>query len=223
MKKFFSLVFMLFVIFTTTFSLFACKKESRDYSANISESDIALLTLFTHDGKSEYKYGLFDLGHTFFSIENLTNNNLKLSKMTIKPNSTISFGTWPVLEHFGVWYNLESNYIAQHDRFNGRLSITIGINNEDINSISQFIENNDRWTPIHNCAYFAVNIWNMVATNSEYISKTLIYTPDFIAKEIRNFDNYEINKEIKTSDIIGYFDNNRYISFKMEGDNYEAI
>lgn len=223
MKKIFSLVIILLLIFTASFSIVSCNKDNREYKADIGESDIALLTLFTSNSKEEDNLGLFNLGHSFLSLENLTDNHLKLNNMSIKPKSTITIGSWPILEHFGIWYNVESNYITNHDKYDGRLSITIGIDNDDISILSNFIKDYDTWSPINNCSRFALSFWNTVASTTEYIDKPLIFSPSYIAKELKKFDTCEINKNIKTDKTMGYFNNNSFVSFNIEGGTNESI
>lgn len=222
MRKLLSLFFMLmFIISTITF--FACKEEDREYKTDISATDIAKFSLFTFNGVGESKLGLMNLGHAFLSIENVSDNNITILNKTISPGETISIGTWSILEHFGVWYNVESNYIVQHDKYNGRISITIGISSDDINKLSEYIASHDRWTPIHNCSNFALNLWDTVASDTEYIEKPLIYTPSYIAKEVKKFSNYERNKAISTENTMGYFSGSEYVSFQFKGDNYESV
>ncbi|MGN0961346.1 MAG: hypothetical protein ACI4PF_04015 [Christensenellales bacterium] len=224
MKKLFNLILILLIICISSTAFFACNKnDDREYKAEISSSDIAKFTLFTFNGEGEEKLGLMNLGHSFLSIENISENPINILNKTIAPNETISLGTWSILQHFGVWYNVESNYIAQHDKYNGRLSITIGISEEDINTLCDYISSHDRWNPIFNCSNFALNLWNTVASDTEYINPPLIYTPSYIAKQMQKFDNFERNKAIPTDTKMGYFDGSQYVSFIIEGGNYEGV
>lgn len=225
MKKIFGLILFVILILSSSTFLFACKdKKGREYTTSIdTEHDIAELTLFTFNGDGEGKLGLMNLGHAFLSLKNTSSSTINLLNKTISSDETISFGTWSILQHFGVWYNVESNYIVQHNKYDGRLSITIGIDQEDIDTLCQFISTHDSWNPLQNCSNFALNIWNTVAMDSEKIEKPIIYTPSHIAKEIKKFENYEINKAIPTEDTMGYFDGSTYVSFQLEGDNYASV
>lgn len=222
MKKIFGILLICIIISSLT--LVACgSNNDRTYSLSISDGDVAKLSLFIFDGDGEGKLGLMNLGHAFLSIENISDEPIHILTKNINAGETISFGTWSILQHFGVWYNVESNYIVQHDKYNGRLSITIGVNSEDIEILSKFISTHDRWNPICNCSNFALNLWNTVAESSEKIDKPLIYTPSYIAGEVKKFDGYEINKVIPTEDTLGYFDGSTYVSFQIEGDNYASV
>lgn len=223
MRKIAKTLLIVFLLIFACSGLVACKDESREYKTNISDTDIAKLSLFTYDGSGESVWGLMNLGHSFLSIENVSSENIKLLNKTIEPGETIAIGTWSILEHFGVWYNVESNYIVQHNKYDGRLSITIGIGEDDIEKISSFIAEKDTWNPINNCSYFALNLWNKVAGETEYIKTPFIYTPSYIAEEMKKFDSFEKNKDIPTEDTMGYFKGETYVSFQIEGDNYESV
>ena len=123
---------------------------------------------------------------------------------------------------YGVWYNVESNYIADYNKYDGRLSITTGISREDISTISQFISTHDYWNPLQNCSYFALNLWNEVAEESEKLDKLFIYSPSGIAKQLRCFENMEENKELLTEKRFHYFEDTTPVYFELE-DNYVAV
>jgi len=216
MRKIFSRLFILFfVILLCTFN-FACTESNREYKTNITESDIAKLTIFSYDGKTEGRLGLMNLGHAFLSIENISNEEFSIANKVVSPSDTISFGTWSILKHFGVWYNVESNYIIEHNKYDGRVSITIGINEENLKTITNYILNNDTWNPLKNCSHFAITLWNLVAEQSEIIDKPIIYTPTHLTKIIEKFDTYETNKPIPTDSKVGYFTCSDDTSFEME-------
>ena len=201
-------------------TLLGCGTKGKDsYTSSVEADDIAKLSLFSYNGKGESTWGLMNLGHSFLSFENISDENISILDKVIAPNETISIGTWSILEHFGVWYNVESVYIETTDKYNGRVSATIGVNSEDLEKIVSFISKKDKWNPINNCSYFALNLWNTVAKESEYINTPLIYTPTYIAEELAKFDSYEYNKPIPSSSKLGYFKNSTYVSFDMEGGN----
>lgn len=222
MKKIFGIL-LICILIISSISLVACKDKNRDYSLKIEDGDIAKLSLFTFNGDGEGKLGLMNLGHAFLSIENISDETITLLDKDIDAGETIAIGTWSILEHFGVWYNVESNYIVQHNKYDGRLSITIGIDDEDISTLCEFISTHDRWNPLFNCSNFALNLWNTVAENSEKIDKPLIYTPSYIAEEMKKFEGFEKNKAIPTEDTMGYFKGSTYVSFQIEGDHYASV
>lgn len=208
MKKI--IVVLLMVILTPLIT--ACNK-AREYVAKIDNTDTALLSIFTFDGKSESSFGLMNLGHSFLTIENISSEPIDICNKTIHSGETICVGTWSIRDHFGVWYNVESNYITEHNKYDGRVSVTIGIGSDDIDTISDFIYKSDNWNPLHNCSYFAINLWNNIASNTEKLDiGGLFYTPAKLKSEIIKFPNYEINREIITDTDFGYFNDTTYVS-----------
>ena len=211
MKKIFTLCLLLVLSMIT---LTACKQEH--HKTLIEASDTALLTLYTFDGSSESTMGLFNLGHAFVSIENISEVTIKIGKNTLEPHEAITIGTWSIKAHFGVSYNVESNYINNHNKYDGRISVTCGINSNDIATISKFIDNNDYWSPLHNCSQFALNLWNSVASTDEELVTPVIYSPGKIAKSLKNFEVYETNRQIETGDKMYYFDGDTPKYFELE-------
>ena len=209
--KCFTLVMLLVLSLILSVSLYGCSKSDREYSTNIDSTDTAILTIFTYDGSGEKKPMLMNLGHAFFSLENISDDEIMVGKKSVAPHSTITIGTWSVAEHFGVWYNLESNYIKFNGKYTGRKSISIGINSEDIDTISECISSMDNWGPLHNCSYFALTTWNKVATDNEKIDTPLIYTPTHIAKVLAHFDTCVTDKPIETDTVFGYFNGDTYV------------
>ena len=125
--------------------------------------------------------------------------------MVVNPGETITVGLWSVFEHFGVWYNIESNYIKEHNKYAERVSITIGVNVEDILKMSKTIEENDAWTPLYNCSKFALEVWNNVANENEKIESKLFMSPGYLVEEIKGFSGYENVKLCETSTTIRYY------------------
>jgi hypothetical protein len=224
MKKFLSRFLAIVLLILSSSILFACKDDNREYKANIYEGDVALLSLFSYDGKSESKYwGLSSLGHAFLSLDNISDNTITIGNRDILPSETIAFGTWSIWEHFGVWYNIESNYISKHNKYDGRVSVTISLNQEELDRLIEYTMSNDNWNPIKNCSCFALNLWNEVAEETEKLNKPLIYTPSFLCEEIYKFGKYETNKPIITTEKSGYFTSAKDVFFEIEGDNYAEV
>ena len=217
LKKFFSIT-ILIIAMLNIFLLTGCTNTTSKQKTIIKTTDVALLSLFTFDGKKESTLGLMNLGHSFLSIENISSDVIKIANVTLAPNETIAIGTWSISAHFGIWYNVESNYIAEHNKYDGRLSITTGISLDDMVSITNYILSHDYWTPLANCSCFALNLWNEVAENSEKLSKPLIYSPSHLAKCMKNFENYEENKEIITDTNFHYFEGTNPVYYYMDGE-----
>lgn len=221
MKKIISLIFILIFVCSVSVTLFACG-EDRSYKVEFGDNDVARLTLFAFDGSTERKWGLMNLGHSWISIENISDNVLDLNDRKINCGEIVSIGTWSMLDHFGVWYNVESGYISEYNRYDGRVSITIGLSEDELHTVCEFISSHDKWNFLYNCSKFALNLYNSVATESEYIETPLIYTPAYNVKNIKKFDTYEMNKPIPATGKVGYYSNAKFVSFEWE-DNYESI
>lgn len=201
--------------------LCSCSAE-KNRETVIKSDDIALLTIFTFDGKKESTLGLMNLGHSFLSIENISSDVIEVGKKEIQAGETVAIGTWSIQAHFGVWYNVESNYIADYNKYDGRLSITTGISLDDIDKISAFIDTHDYWNPLHNCSYFALNLWNEVVEPSEQLNKLFIYSPSGIASQLRNFVSVEENRELITEQKFHYYDHSTPVYYELE-DNYVSV
>lgn len=205
---------IILLLLLCTFTLVGCG-DRKKYSASVGSEDIVKLSLFTFDGKGESHFGLMNLGHTYLSMENISEENVTIGKMTLGSGKEMALGAWSIKSHFGLWYNLESNYSRLYNKYDGRVSITIGISRDDVDKINEFIESNDHWGVLRNCSYFALNLYNIVAEESESIALPLIYTPSYIASKIKKFDTYEVNKIITTGETFGYYSNGSFVEYNF--------
>ena len=57
----------------------------------------------------------------------------------------------------------------------------------------------------------------LITRNNEKLKTYLIYTPNKLSKQLKSFDCYELNKEIKTKDNFGYF-NETFVPFSLKGE-----
>ena len=202
MKKY---IIAFLILIMSVFTLSGCKEENRERLLYISSDDTALLSLFSDDGSSESNFFLQNYGHAFISVTNTSTSAFMVGDRNVEPNETITVGLWNVFQHSGIWYNLESNYIKEHNKYNKRVSITIGIDNNDINTISSLIKEKDRWTPLYNCSKFALDAWNLVAEQSEKINAKFIMSPSYLVNEICKFQEHEKVKELVTDENIRFY------------------
>ena len=188
------------------FSFVGCQNNSqRIRELNINNTDVAVLTIFADNGDSESSFLYKNYGHSFLSIENVSLNNFVVGDRIVLPNETITIGLWPIKEHFGIWFNVESNYINEYNKYSERVSISVGINLDDIAKVSKIIDENDNWTPMFNCSSFSLKVWNSVAQDSEKLNVGGFISPNNLVKEIKLFKNYEIARECKTTTNISYY------------------
>lgn len=195
---------------------FACKQNDKKHEITNSTDSIAEFSIITYDGVSESKNMLKNLGHSFLSVKNLSGNDIVVGNYILQPNDVVTFGTWSINDHFGVWYNVETNYIRFSNKYDGRISVSQNINLNELEKISKFILSHDRWNPVNNCSYFAINCWNEIADENEKLQTYLIYKPVKLAKEIKLFSNYKINLDLSTNSKFGYFNNNHFKEFSFE-------
>ena len=208
-----------FLILILTLTLFGCKPAGIEITP--INDGVAKLSIVSFDGASESVLGLMNLGHAFVVIENNSSEDMIVGKYNLKSGRAVTIGTWSIAEHFGIWYNVENNYIEYCNKYDGRVSLSKEISIDDLNKINTFISTNDRWGVLKNCGYFATNLWNTVAKDGEILN--VGYTPKSICSVITNTPNFEKNIVIPVSDEMGYFDSENYISFKLEGEHYEKI
>lgn len=188
-------VFLFLIMSLITLS--ACTRN-KERQLIVTSEDIALLSIYADDGKSESNFLLRNYGHAFLSVKNISENNITVGDRLVVPNETITIGLWNILEHFGVWYNIEGNYISEYDKYSHRVSLTIGINTSDIEEISNMIAKSDRWSPFFNCSTFAMKTWNLVAEDSEKIDSKLLVSPKYLVNKITKFSGHEKNRECIT-------------------------
>ena len=204
-KKILSTILIIVAFFTVSGCANSQTVSGRVRELNVSESDVALLTIFSDNGKGESNWLTRNYGHSFFTVTNLSNQELIVGDMVVNPSDTIAVGLWSIYEHFGVWYNVESNYIKEHNKYAQRVSLTIGVSLEDIYSITEVIKNNDLWTPLYNCSKFALDVWNTVASENEKIDTKLLMSPGYLVEEIKKFAGYEDVRPCNTSNIVRYY------------------
>lgn len=170
-----------------------------------SGTTVAKLVLFSDPSTNVYTKELFsginveyDTGvHSWIVVRNVSNENIVVGKMTIAPSTEISVGTWGnKSEHIGAWYNLEPYMIKYSKGYTGRVSTTCNLTASKLATLSEFIRNNDKWSLTNNCAAFAEDAWNKVASSS--ISAGIIKTPKTLGENIKK-------KTYKTAEGTRYF------------------
>jgi len=218
MKKILNNSFVvIFILVLLIFPTFACKEDEVTRVAKFNEYDVATLTIYSYDGVSESRWGIMNLGHSFLSILNTSSSEISVGGKLVQPNEEISFGAWSLSAHFGIWYNVESYYINNYNKYNGRVSVEKGITIEDIGRINEFIIRHDKWTPINNCSKFAMMLWNRIAKESEKLDVKLIETPTHLIKQLKTFENFQVNKPLNNYIDCGYFNDLSQTTFIFEG------
>lgn len=213
MKKVITSILIIFSLF-----LFACSPSNLSVrEASFPTDSVATLSIFSYNGKGESKFGIKNLGHSFLSLTNTSSSDIELCGKTLSPGEEIYFGAWSLSVHFGIWYNVESNYIEFYNKYNGRVSVDKGVTLEEIEKISDFILENDKWSPLNNCSKFAIRLWNSLATDKEKLSENFVNTPAKLIEELKTFENYQVNKPLNFYEDCGYFADLTNESFEFIG------
>ncbi len=202
--------------------LSGCNQEPTAKSITHKQDYVGEFSIFTHPGSKDVLPLLFNLGHSYLSFTNTSDKIIYLAGYKCEPSETVCIGTWSISKHFGVWYNVESNYDIYDNHYDGRLSLTKKINLQDVEKFTEFINKNNAWNPLKNCSYFALNCWNYIVDDCEKLEKPLIYTPKHLANEIKQFETYETNRPYVTKDNFGFFAEDVYVAYTMQGEKEYA-
>lgn len=150
------------VLLVCAFSFVGCgegEPENRTTTPFSNEESIEL-SIYSYNGKNESFFGVFNLGHSFLGFKNLSDKSVIVGRYNLEPDEEITIGTWCIQDFFGVWYNIECNYIEYYDKYNGRISITTHISPDKLEDVNKYIDNNNTWLPTKNCTNFAIGVWN---------------------------------------------------------------
>ena len=110
---------------------------------------------------------------------------------------TITYGTWGHPNLFGLHENVEKDRVKQGG-YIGRVSVSVHISDEQESSLKEFIQKNNDWGLLNNCASFAARAW--VAAGQEalnYKSLFFIPTPIALMRSIRKIENYQVDAPIE--------------------------
>lgn len=195
---------LIILIILCSFIFVSCDKYTYG-NLNVKGNDVALLSIFSDDGKKDSSLFIKNYGHAFLSVTNISDNSFNIGGRMVDVGETITVGLWNILEHFGVWFNVDGNYISQYSKYSNRVSLTIGISNDDLNTLNDVIDDSDKWNVFFNCSAFAITCWNSVAGEGEKLNTRCIVSPSYLTKEISKFDEYEFNREVQTDNKIMYY------------------
>lgn len=186
----FTLLFILLIMFFFSTNVKADSSPSfTSTSLEEEEGVLGYLSLYSYDNFES-------LGHAWMTFYNSSSTRIKIGKRDVLPKNEMAFGTWKNSFHNGIFYNIESSRYHYEDYYEGRVSLTIKITSEDqIKTINDYISANDYWKYFKNCSYFASNLWNKLSSDKVYAGK--IPKPSTLIKSMKQYDYYEINREIK--------------------------
>lgn len=195
-----------------------CGSVQDSVTINEQEGGVVELTIYAFNGDSERSFLCLNMGHSFIAVTNNSDENIMVGALEVESGQSASIGTWGQSAHWGVWYNLESEYMSI-GRYEGISSITQDITLSQVDDLTTYIAENDYWKFTKNCSYFAVEIWNSVSDESEQINFSSVATPGEIVTILSNSLGYETDKPIENYGKVGYAvggDADAFVEFTME-------
>ena len=168
--------------------------------------DGLVFSITTFDGRSESAPFVPCLGHTWLSLDNRAGHPVTLNDYEIGDGETLTFSIWAISGHRGVFYNLEPQFIRQYQRYAGRRSLHMSIDEAQIPVIERYIREHDRWTLTQNCSRWSVALWNALAGEA-YALKTpaLLCTPARLQRAFDGFDCVELDRDFSGAGEIFFY------------------
>lgn len=125
--------------------------------------------------------------HSFLLYTNTSNKKQTVAETTVKPNQTISIGTYGNKpDGKGIYVNLEAYFTTvDENAYKNRVSIASTINNLQFTLMNKSINSRNTWTATKNCAWFAVNVWNDSVLSKYDLDAGLISNPKTLSKAIK--------------------------------------
>ena len=116
----------------------------------------------------------------------------------VETGVTTSIGTWGNEEPIGVHYNLELDATLQGG-YEGNVSLTGTISSEQAKDLWEFIDANNSWGYLNNCANFAAKAWESAGQKklSQHSWVFGIPLSGSLARSISKMDGYQTNKNFE--------------------------
>lgn len=196
-----------------------------------NDSELFVTIFSDNDGKSSsFNFS----GHAWVEIYNNSPNPVLIGKYWLPAFEGVTVGTYGNKTHNGLYYNLEYHYYLTVSESSssgssgssssssgssgsfiviyasGRVSITEVFDVSVANTLTSVINANDEWALWDNCTHFAIDLWNSVSETD--FSKPLFATPTGLINQIKEKDNYQINRNIfGNNSRVGYYSGNDFI------------
>lgn len=180
------------------------KASAANSDISLLASSVAEMRIFA-DSSDDVESSVNTSGHAFLTIKNISSSEITVGGLKIKPNKTLSIGTFGNRsENKGLWYNLESYYAYHEDAFTNAVSMRVILDDSLLSTVSKNIINNDSWTLTNNCSSFATKIWNSVC--SDTLSAGTPKTPDTLKTSMKKYGSsyYTIGATIPYDYVVYY-------------------
>lgn len=219
LRKFLFKLTVIIIIASLLFGFSACTKSSEPEKRTLSEPEnrVASVTICASNGDGDKIFGLFNFGHAFICLTNETDAELDILGFSLPAHKTATISTWSITKKFGVWFNVESAFIKNRNKYSDRISVTAGVSESALQGLNAYLTEHNVWSVFTNCTVFSVGLFNTLVNEENRISLSGIRTPYKLKKEISRFEEYEISNEIVTEENIGYIDDGEFVGgFAME-------
>ncbi|MBD5113009.1 MAG: hypothetical protein HDT42_10865 [Ruminococcaceae bacterium] len=177
----------------------------------------------TQGGGSSSSSSGGDSGHSFLSFKNTYSDPIRIGGLSVGRGCEITFGTWDLSAHRGVWYNLESYCINHAGKMPNRISVSMNVTMSQVDIINFNIDlSSDHWSLIDNCSAFATLVWNSASKFSgPQVSAGAIPTPQGLYNSIKKMDGCQINRCVPDAKPCGYVEviDGSKIFKSVSGDN----
>lgn len=204
MKKLLKSIPLIIIAITVAVSFSACAdSDKREISAPPADNSVVMY-LYAFDGTSEAVFGIPNLGHAFLSFYNGTAETVTIGKYDIASGDEITVGTWGQQAHWGIWYNIEAQYMSI-GRYKGIVSLARTVSDEERGKINAYLADTDYWTPLTNCSKFALSAWNEGA-GEDKIDLGGLVTPARVKAEIEKFSTFEVYRISPVSADAAFYD-----------------
>lgn len=163
-------------------------------------------------------------GHGFLMFENCSSKAAVVGFVTVMPEQTITIGTAGNAigidasisseEHEGIFYNREAYLFRSRDYYQTRVSLSILINQDDLNIINNNYLRNDEYNDWNlwvwgakNCTGFAMEVWNAVSDwdVDAYHGWGQGYTPWMLAASIEEYSWHTSQINMPETNWYGYY------------------
>lgn len=179
-------------------------------------SYVAELSIFSYYSQYYISSDIDIGGHAFITLTNYRKEPICFGKMILNNDETVSLGNYGnISSHKGTIYNLDSYKVNQLGEMKGRVSLSMGLNLDQLIKLNLFINGHDSWSITYNCSSFAQEAWNLVSDDKVTAHEDLnylVYKPEILVNSIMKYSYYKTDKYIHNNIKIGYYNNNEFIS-----------
>lgn len=226
------------IFFTICFPLLSTKTYAatsnqvaiiRLVSTNSDQINLLNQVAYCQQLSSLQLYNYFErqnLGHSWITITNISNNDLLIGTFCCNPGETITVGTWGLWngEPSGVWINAEAYYADTYNSYDTAY-IEAYLTKSQFTKVANYIKANDKYNlrTGYVCSVFAARCWNTAldsigsdwkVIDSNYTTPKTIYDQIIkVGNRVKKNTNYNIlgyNYRLSKTSYVYYMKNNKF-------------